>query len=92
MNMKLFKSIIILSVMAVLIASCGQSSKVAKAEEKEIPYGFTVVASDFNGSVLTLKHEKTGCYYVYTGHNSTGKAFTQMYVSTGRSAVVPYCE
>lgn len=82
-----FKLATLLVIMSILTTSCA-TSRVVEAEMQPIPYGFSIVESDFNGSLKTLMHEKTGCYYVYAVYD--GKAVTQMFIEKN-GVSVPYC-
>lgn len=95
--MKLLRSIIILTVMSVLIASCGSPAPNTVVASSGLPYGFIQVTAPIDystggnsGHVFTVKHIDTGCYYALMIGGYKG-AFTQMFVEKN-GVSVPYCE
>ena len=71
-----------------LLFGCSQTYQEVEADkEKE----FTVISSESSGlykTIITLKHNKTGCYYLVVTRSDGGIGITPMLDKDG----LPYCE
>ncbi|WP_372011399.1 hypothetical protein NBRC13296_12635 [Paenibacillus chitinolyticus] len=88
--MKKFFIVAVLSLLSVLMAACGQTEteiKRATVDSQE----FSVVSVDRadTASLITVKHQKTGCYFALSASDRNGiGSLAQIYDQSGK----PFCE